>query len=458
MNRTFKVAKSLTRGVVVTSEKASSYQGKAVKTVVAAAVAGVIAAVGGSAFAAKTTVDDLYLEAGASIVKDKDNTTAVINGTAYVDDKKTKWDADKYQHSADTKLHLNNATVTIDSTGTTGYFVMERGGVTGTGTISITAGEGAGDHQVGLGSTGAVKLDDADITLAYSATKGKESNVEFESAVNGFEIKGGTITVKTTAAAEADHNAEKAYGLLHSKGDMTLGHQVETNDIFDTDSTVKLVVAEGAQARIQVDDVTGTDNGGEAAAQTGTLNLENVVFANAGTLKLTASQINLDSAFNAADNAGKTVFEGNTTIGENFAGSVVEMNTAAKADKTSKQVFTGNVTVDAGAAFSADKLTVGNGTLTVKGEANNVGAGTLSVGEGVFTSGSHSFSGAETFDKLTIGNTASGATNAVTVTVGAGTLNVADTLTLKGNAGEKSTSGTATLVLNGGETMVKALC
>ena len=30
MNRTFKVAKSLTRGVVVTSEKASSYQGKAV--------------------------------------------------------------------------------------------------------------------------------------------------------------------------------------------------------------------------------------------------------------------------------------------------------------------------------------------------------------------------------------------------------------------------------------------
>ena len=35
MNRTFKVAKSLTRGVVVTSEKASSYQGKVVKTVVA---------------------------------------------------------------------------------------------------------------------------------------------------------------------------------------------------------------------------------------------------------------------------------------------------------------------------------------------------------------------------------------------------------------------------------------
>ena len=39
MNKTFKVARSLTRGTVVTSEKASSYQGKAVKTVIAAAVA-----------------------------------------------------------------------------------------------------------------------------------------------------------------------------------------------------------------------------------------------------------------------------------------------------------------------------------------------------------------------------------------------------------------------------------
>ena len=39
MNRTFKVAKSLTRGVVVTSEKASFFQGKAVKTGIAAAAA-----------------------------------------------------------------------------------------------------------------------------------------------------------------------------------------------------------------------------------------------------------------------------------------------------------------------------------------------------------------------------------------------------------------------------------
>ena len=58
MNRTFKVAKSLTRGVVVTSEKASSYQGKAVKTVIVAAVASLVA---GTAMAVENTVTNLTL-------------------------------------------------------------------------------------------------------------------------------------------------------------------------------------------------------------------------------------------------------------------------------------------------------------------------------------------------------------------------------------------------------------
>ena len=81
MNRTFKVAKSLTRGVVVTSEKASSYQGKAVKTVVAAAVASLVA---GAAIAAKTPVDDIKLGADGALVKDSTNVTAVVTGTATV--------------------------------------------------------------------------------------------------------------------------------------------------------------------------------------------------------------------------------------------------------------------------------------------------------------------------------------------------------------------------------------
>ena len=80
MNRTFKVAKSLTRGVVVTSEKASSYQGKAVKTVVAAAVAALMA---GAAVADETAAADPTTYAGTvgSIVVDEGKKAEVTNTT-----------------------------------------------------------------------------------------------------------------------------------------------------------------------------------------------------------------------------------------------------------------------------------------------------------------------------------------------------------------------------------------
>ena len=67
MNKTFKVARSLTRGTVVTSEKASSYQGKAVKTVIAAAVA----LVAGAAMAAPAQWDIKI-----------DGTTLTLEGTS----------------------------------------------------------------------------------------------------------------------------------------------------------------------------------------------------------------------------------------------------------------------------------------------------------------------------------------------------------------------------------------
>lgn len=119
MNRTFKVAKSLTRGVVVTSEKASSYQGKAVKTVVAAAVASLVA---GAAIAAKTPVDDIKLGADGALVKDSTNVTAVVTGTATVtykdgsNIKTDKWDADKYNHTGTTTVTLDGGKIVVDAT------------------------------------------------------------------------------------------------------------------------------------------------------------------------------------------------------------------------------------------------------------------------------------------------------------------------------------------------------
>ena len=70
MNKTFKVARSLTRGTVVTSEKASSYQGKAVKTVIAAAVSALMLSTG-AAMAEEAATENLSVKVTASNTLDK---------------------------------------------------------------------------------------------------------------------------------------------------------------------------------------------------------------------------------------------------------------------------------------------------------------------------------------------------------------------------------------------------
>ena len=83
----------------------------------------------------------------------------------------------------------------------------------------------------------------------------------------------------------------------------------------------------------------------------------------------------------------------------------------------------------------------------------------MNVSEAIVKTGTqHSFSGTETFGKLTIGDAAATTPTAAKITVAAGTLDVSDTLTVKGNAVKNesaSTDGTATLALTGGVTTLK---
>ena len=204
MNRTFKVAKSLTRGVVVTSEKASSYQGKAVKTVVAAAVASLVA---GAAMAA-TTVTDIKLGADGALVKDSTNVTAVVTGTATVtykdgsNIKTDKWDADKYNHTGTTTVTLDGGKIVVDATGYTDSqdFTMGKGSVTGNGTIAVTAGTKAAKlflNKNSDGTGGALTLKKADITLAgttAAAALEAQSTVTIEEGSLNFTIAGDAKT------------------------------------------------------------------------------------------------------------------------------------------------------------------------------------------------------------------------------------------------------------------------
>ena len=391
MNRTFKVAKSLTRGVVVTSEKASSYQGKAVKTVVAAAVASLVA---GAAMAA-TTVTDIKLGADGALVKDSTNVTAVVTGTATVtykdgsNIKTDKWDADKYNHTGTTTVTLDGGKIVVDATGYTDSqdFTMGKGSVTGNGTIAVTAGTKAAKlflNKNSDGTGGALTLKKADITLAgttAAAALEAQSTVTIEEGSLNFTIAG---------------DAKTGTGSLISGGAITLGKAADKENAA---TAVAINVAKDVTATVKSTDV---------------IKLTNAAFANAGKLTLKGSQIALDSDFDDSTNAGTTVFDGATTLSKNFTGSVVEMADAATAAKDAKQVFTGDVTVGAGAAFAADKLTIGDAAATTP--------------------------------------------TAAKITVAAGTLDVSDTLTVKGNAVKNesaSTDGTATLALTGGVTTLK---
>ncbi|WP_410100887.1 beta strand repeat-containing protein, partial [Sutterella wadsworthensis] len=432
MNRTFKVAKSLTRGVVVTSEKASSYQGKAVKTVVAAAVASLVA---GAAMAA-TTVTDIKLGADGALVKDSTNVTAVVTGTATVtykdgsNIKTDKWDADKYNHTGTTTVTLDGGKIVVDATGYTDSqdFTMGKGSVTGNGTIAVTAGTKAAKlflNKNSDGTGGALTLKKADITLAgttAAAALEAQSTVTIEEGSLNFTIAG---------------DAKTGTGSLISGGAITLGKAADKENAA---TAVAINVAKDVTATVKSTDV---------------IKLTNAAFANAGKLTLKGSQIALDSDFDDSTNAGTTVFDGATTLSKNFTGSVVEMADAATAAKDAKQVFTGDVTVGAGAAFAADKLTISKDstlstTAAVTGE-NAKAAGSLNVSEAIVKTGTqHSFSGTETFGKLTIGDAAATTPTAAKITVAAGTLDVSDTLTVKGNAVKNesaSTDGTATLAL-----------
>lgn len=432
MNRTFKVAKSLTRGVVVTSEKASSYQGKAVKTVVAAAVASLVA---GAAMAA-TTVTDIKLGADGALVKDSTNVTAVVTGTATVtykdgsNIKTDKWDADKYNHTGTTTVTLDGGKIVVDATGYTDSqdFTMGKGSVTGNGTIAVTAGTKAAKlflNKNSDGTGGALTLKKADITLAgttAAAALEAQSTVTIEEGSLNFTIAG---------------DAKTGTGSLISGGAITLGKAADKENAA---TAVAINVAKDVTATVKSTDV---------------IKLTNAAFANAGKLTLKGSQIALDSDFDDSTNAGTTVFDGVTTLSKNFTGSVVEMADAATAEDT-KQVFTGNVTVGAGAAFAADKLTISKDSKLEIAKADSTtkkAAGSLNVSEAIVKAGTeHSFSGTETFGKLTIGDAAATTATAAKITVNAGTLDVSDTLTVKGN---DPSNGTATLELTGGVTTLK---
>ena len=135
MNRTYKVAKSLTRGVVVTSEKASSYQGKAVKTVVAAAVAALVA---GTAIAATDAEGVLKVQENKTLLEGASYSQISIN------------DAKENTKVSGTTLTLTKQGTAVDSQPDSALFSNVKGGTFKFDSVSV---KGAYAHGLYVNTT-----------------------------------------------------------------------------------------------------------------------------------------------------------------------------------------------------------------------------------------------------------------------------------------------------------------
>lgn len=162
MNKTYKVARSLSRGVVVTSEKASARQGKVFKTVFVAVLSALAAA--GTEAATHEHTGPLYIS----------NTTFTVSGTnsnlTFKADDQSKvtyeagsalaaWVNGETSLAQGSNFNLDKGTVVIDS-------VSANYGVDGTGTIQLISRNGVisqfNTNQTSLGTSG-------DIVVSFSS-------------------------------------------------------------------------------------------------------------------------------------------------------------------------------------------------------------------------------------------------------------------------------------------------
>ena len=356
MNKTFKVARSLTRGTVVTSEKASSYQGKAVKTVIAAAVASLVA---GVAMAAPTDGDIQITDSTLTVQgTDTPNTTETLKGI-------TAWDANAAEYKPVTKgtqladdknYDLVNGNIVVEpKADVAGSFTVNT--LTGTGGLTIKAtNQTAETNSEAVSSTLTIKAGDL-------------------AAQDDDKAQTITVTFEGTNAVTAGKN--RGVSTLKLADTVALGF-VDKNDSSKNDS-VALVVKDNAKALV------------DATTQ---LDLNNVVLQNAGILTFKSLAINVNSTLDATTDAGDLIFDGATTVAKDFAVKGTNVYVGAYDDKTNEATkelagdattfFTGNVTVNGG--LEAAKLTINKADTTVEVKQNGVATvDTLNVVKGSVT-------------------------------------------------------------------------
>ena len=193
MNKTYKVARSMTRGTVVTSEVASSRQGKALKMVVAAVAA---AFVGGVAMAEESTTDlwkGKVVENDITIVKDtKINSAVLKSGTITVKDVGVSYDGDNSKGD----FEIVGGTVSLEGSKdfTVRDFAMNGGAVKAVGASLVD--EAHGRTAPAFGAYHSFVMESGSIELSKSGRIWIGTSWGNDpSSYARMELKGGTVTL-----------------------------------------------------------------------------------------------------------------------------------------------------------------------------------------------------------------------------------------------------------------------
>ncbi len=386
MNRTFKVAKSLTRGVVVTSEKASSYQGKAVKTVIAAAVSALVA---GAAMASDATLIEGYtVQEGVtnSTVSTKvelgQTNTAVGNALTFVDGADLSFKAGQILGgNIEAAVADNNKNV-----------VAVKGG-----TINVKtdfSAEGAEKKNTGLQAQ--------DFTMAGGVinleAKGNANNWQTFAHVGGetsFTMTGGTINIGEGARvwigdgpdAAENHASTPVKDMVFAGGTVNLKGTDKNYAVIATMTSGSFTGAGGNQtqtlafdgANVNVEGTglmlsrdlqikSGTISIAEkGTAQFSTLTVKGGKVANAGTLK--ADVLNVNSQI---DSTAKGIESTIGTINLNKGGT---LNLTALNGNFAKGL--GDEAPSGSDTTTIDNFVFVNGTMNINGGALTVNGTSL---------------------------------------------------------------------------------
>ena len=379
MNRTFKVAKSLTRGVVVTSEKASSYQGKAVKTVVAAAVAALMA---GAAVAADETAaaDQTYAGTVGSIVVDEGKTAEVTNTTVVTGKTDVKGTLSGNQDvtfegaAANAgKIDLGSLTVNggLDNTGflkvdtavlnstlktvlnfdTTNHFKFE----------TLTVNEGGALEITKLGEKGIAAVTNG----ATANDKGNYTNLALTFTDGTINLNGGSLAIGTNGVLTVgEGDAAKTYGFVNDKGHLNLAVKTQNNN----DAIINITKGDYVYGDLTLD---GSNGKAEANLDGGNLTVDNL------TVKGSSAKVNLTKGNAAVTDtlelqAGTFTLDGaSLTIGKkltvaedstfDFKKGVLTNNGAAAFSSTSGISLGDGATFDNNGTLKATSLTLNKG-------------------------------------------------------------------------------------------------